>query len=217
MLHARARTELSRLAVLGLGAIGRTLVDRLLDGAIPRSRPAILAYVKAHRVDDLRARYAERIQLTTSLDELISFDPDVVIEAAGQPAIRELAEPILAAGLDLMLVSTGALVDIELRSRLTAAAASSGRECSSRQARSRALMDWARYDIAAICECDTSPSNHPMPARHARRGEDRPWRRAHGRDVLSRICSRGCEPVSPQRQSCSDHRDRRSRPRTHDR
>jgi aspartate dehydrogenase len=126
MLHARTRTELYRIAVLGLGAIGRTLVDRLLDGALPRSQPAILAYVKASHIDDLRARYADRIQLTASLDELISFDPDVVIEAAGQPAVHELAGPILAAGFDLMLVSTGALVDAELRSRLTAAAACSG-------------------------------------------------------------------------------------------
>lgn len=126
MLHVRTRPELSRVAVLGLGAIGQTLVDRLLDGVTFPSPPSLLVYVKAYQIDELTTRYAKHIQLTTSLDELISFAPDVIVEAAGQSAVRELAEPILAAGHDLMLVSTGALVDDELRLRLSATASSSG-------------------------------------------------------------------------------------------
>lgn len=116
----------SRIAIIGLGAIGRTVVDRLLQGGVLESVPECIALVRAQHHAELAAVYGERVRLAATLEQVIGFSPDIVIEAAGQPAVRDYAEPILTAGLNLMLVSTGALVDDALRARLAAAGAASG-------------------------------------------------------------------------------------------
>lgn len=121
-----AEEKLSRIAIIGLGAIGRTVVDRLLEGEVMRQVPECIALVRPAHHAELRDVYGERIRLVSTLQELLDYAPDVAIETAGQPAVREFAEPILAAGLDLMLVSTGALVDDEFRARLIAAGEASG-------------------------------------------------------------------------------------------
>lgn len=115
-----------RLAIIGLGAIGRVIVDALLKGDIVSPAPELLALVRAGHQARLGADIDNRIQLAGTLEELVAFRPDLVIECAGQSAVREMAEPILAAGLDFMIVSTGALVDDDFRSRLIATGQRSG-------------------------------------------------------------------------------------------
>lgn len=49
-------------------------------------------------------------------------DVDVIVEAATQRAVHERVPGILASGVDVILLSVGALADAELRARLTASA-----------------------------------------------------------------------------------------------
>lgn len=121
-----AQKSPSRIAIIGLGAIGRTVVDRLLEGGVVMPMPQLIALVRPQYHADLAAKYCNRVRLASTLDEVIEFSPDTVIETAGQLAVRDHAEAILAAGLDLMLVSTGALVDNALLSRLAAAGEATG-------------------------------------------------------------------------------------------
>ena len=51
---------------------------------------------------------------------------DVVVEAAGQPAVRALGERCLRAGADLVVTSTGAFTDDALLQALRAAAGAQG-------------------------------------------------------------------------------------------
>ena len=118
--------NLSRVAIIGLGAIGRTVVDRLLDGSVGKPAPKCIALVRRQHLAELEALYGSRLRLVTSLDELLAFSPDIVVDAAGQPAVREFAEQILTAGIDFVVVSTGALVDDAFRSRLITAGEISG-------------------------------------------------------------------------------------------
>jgi aspartate dehydrogenase len=122
----RAVKRISRIAIIGLGAIGRTVVDRLLEGGVTGSPPDCIALIRPQHHDALAAAYGDRMRLTTTIDEIIESEPDIVIETAGQSAVRDHAETILAAVLDLMLVSTGALVDDVLRARLQAVGEASG-------------------------------------------------------------------------------------------
>ena len=116
----------SRIAIIGLGAIGRTVVDRLLEGGVMMPMPECIALVRPQYHADLAAIYGDRVQLASTLNQVVGFCPDIVVETAGQPAVRDHAEAILAAGLDLMLVSTGALVDNALLAHLTATGEATG-------------------------------------------------------------------------------------------
>ncbi len=60
--------------------------------------------------------------VTTKLADLLAAKPDFVIECAGHAAVDAHAEPVLAAGIDLLIVSIGALSDKALREKVFAAA-----------------------------------------------------------------------------------------------
>jgi aspartate dehydrogenase len=57
-----------------------------------------------------------------SLDDLLARDPAIVAEVAGQQAVAEHGPGVLRRGLDLMVISIGALADLALLDRLKAAA-----------------------------------------------------------------------------------------------
>ncbi|MFB4303080.1 aspartate dehydrogenase domain-containing protein [Actinomadura sp. NTSP31] len=105
------------MGVLGHGAIGANVAAALRRGTVPG---AVLGGVLTRggtpapaSVRDLRALLASS---------------DVVVEAAGQPALREHGPAVLAAGRDLLAVSVGALADQDLFHELTRpATARSGR------------------------------------------------------------------------------------------
>jgi aspartate dehydrogenase len=63
--------------------------------------------------------------LCPSLDDLLSLEPDLVVECAGHSAVKAYAAPVLAAGLDFVIVSTGSLADETLWNDVQAAAANS--------------------------------------------------------------------------------------------
>lgn len=99
-----------RVGVLGHGAIGTVVARALADGQIPG---VVLAGVVSHQApatpDIPQCTLAEALERC-----------DLIVEAAGQQAVRDHAEQILRAGVDLLIVSIGALVDEELRDRLDA-------------------------------------------------------------------------------------------------
>ena len=61
-------------------------------------------------------------QIYRSLPELLALKPDMVIECAGHSAVQAYAAPILDAGIDLVIVSTGSLADVALWDMVKAAA-----------------------------------------------------------------------------------------------
>jgi len=63
--------------------------------------------------------------LCPSLGDLLSLGPDLVVECAGHSAVKAYAGPVLAAGLDFIIVSTGSLADEALWNEVQAAAAKS--------------------------------------------------------------------------------------------
>ena len=66
---------------------------------------------------------AIRVQCTSSLTEFCAITPDFVVECAGHTAVNTLVEPCLAAEIDVVIASVGALADDKLYASLAAAAA----------------------------------------------------------------------------------------------
>lgn len=113
-----------RVAIIGLGAIGRIVLDGIEKG---RGDPRVAAMiVRSSQVESAQALVPEGLSVLASLDELESGAIDLIVECAGHDAVTEFAEPALRLGADLMIIATGALTDDALRARLSATAQGSG-------------------------------------------------------------------------------------------
>ena len=110
-----------RVGLIGFGAIGRDLAALIDDGTAGDS-----ALVGVLVRDPGRYAAEAGIRFVTSVGELCQSHPDVVVEAAGGQALRTYGPDVVAAGVDLLLVSVGALGDDGFRAALVDGAASSG-------------------------------------------------------------------------------------------
>jgi aspartate dehydrogenase len=110
------------IALVGCGAIGRAVVDGAQD--IDGVGTIHLHDQDPHRVADL----ADAPDATAAEDLEAALEAaDVAVEAASQAAVEEVGEAALRHGCDLVVVSTGALADEDLRDRLAEAASEEGR------------------------------------------------------------------------------------------
>ena len=104
------------VALIGLGAIGRIVATEV---------PVAAVLVRPGRAESTGAVLAEATAVE-SVEELAELDPGVVVECAGQGAVAEHGEAVLARGMDLMVISTGAFADPALFDRLVQAAGQAG-------------------------------------------------------------------------------------------
>lgn len=96
------------VAVLGWGAIGRTVGLALAEGGVPGAR--LCAVADRRWRADCPAPLVDPAHLADGAD--------LVIEAAGQEALATYGEDYLRSGCRLLVVSAGALVDGDLLTRL---------------------------------------------------------------------------------------------------
>jgi len=90
-----------RVALLGCGTVGSAVVRRSLDGADPSGRlaPLTLTHVLDRRAELKRRAFpGAPITWTTSFDDILSSDVDVVVEAIGgvDPATDWMRQALLA-------------------------------------------------------------------------------------------------------------------------
>ena len=115
------------IGILGCGAIGRGLALAVDGGAIRRARVVALYDQDAGRLRGLAERLASRPAACDSVEGLLAAGGmTLVVEAASQEAVRRHAEGTLASGRHLMVMSTGALLDGDLFSRLEALTGETG-------------------------------------------------------------------------------------------
>ncbi len=112
------------LGLIGTGAIGGLILEALVQRRIPYHRVVVLARSRRPEVEDRVVRAGGAVVYDAA--ELIAARPAVVVEAAGHEAVRSYALRIVDAGLDLMLMSIGALADDGIRASLEQAAARRG-------------------------------------------------------------------------------------------
>jgi aspartate dehydrogenase len=98
----------TRVAIAGLGAIGRALARRLAAGGIPG---AVLACAAARDRTKAKA-WLDEAQIDCPLVELEEFPihADLAVECAPADALESVCAPMLAAGKRVMVLSAGALL-----------------------------------------------------------------------------------------------------------
>jgi len=100
--------------MIGYGTLGRLVAPHLLGH--PGIQFAGIA-ARSIRRDRTDAPPAD-VPFVDSVEALLALRPEVVIECASHAAFREYAEPVLAAGLDLIAISVGVLADADYREHL---------------------------------------------------------------------------------------------------
>jgi aspartate dehydrogenase len=97
------------IAIIGLGAIGSAVIESLHRADTAESVRVAAALVRPGRIEAAERIVSRDVRLVTSLEQLIELRPSLVLECASQEAVERCGQPILAAGIDLMVASTGAL------------------------------------------------------------------------------------------------------------
>lgn len=107
------------VALIGGGSIACVIVRSLLE------QHAEVRLLGALDQDISRAkeRMDPRVRLTSSLEELLSWEPTLVVECAGHAALAEHGPGVLKHGIDLIVASIGALANRDLEQTLLEAAA----------------------------------------------------------------------------------------------
>lgn len=114
-----------RVGIIGGGTIARLFLEHIQRGELGDARVVtIVGRSAASRGKALAQEYG--VTFVTTLEGLIAQQPEVVIEAASHEAVHCYAEPLLASGIAVIVLSCGALCDDVLREMLERAALRSG-------------------------------------------------------------------------------------------
>jgi aspartate dehydrogenase len=99
---------MTRVAVAGLGAIGRALVARLTEGVPGMELTAVAARDPERAEETLRQLGAE-----VPATDIAELEPlaDLVVECAPGHLLPAIAEPFLRAGKEVVVLSVGALLE----------------------------------------------------------------------------------------------------------
>ena len=109
----------TRVAIIGYGAIGNIVVSHLA-----RSDEVSIVAVAVKPGSEARTRQElpSGVEVVSSPSDIVETSPDIVAECAGHDAVRCYGQPVLARGIDLLVISTGVLADDAERGRLNDAA-----------------------------------------------------------------------------------------------
>ncbi|HET6467333.1 MAG TPA: aspartate dehydrogenase [Geminicoccaceae bacterium] len=96
----------SSVALIGFGAIGQVVARRVLADA---EAPRLVAVAVRSRAEAARTALPPEVRVVSGAAALVALRPDLVVECAGQEALAACAPELLAAGIDVMAASVGAL------------------------------------------------------------------------------------------------------------
>jgi aspartate dehydrogenase len=111
-----------RVALIGFGAIASDLARALLERANPSYRLGILLSPES----TTRKHVPTPCTVMCTVEEVRSFAPALVVEAAGHEAVRTHVPKCLGLGLPVLITSVGALHDEALYHRLVTVAEANG-------------------------------------------------------------------------------------------
>jgi aspartate dehydrogenase len=104
-----------KVGIIGCGAIG-TLIAEAVGNGIVKCDGLILYDYNNEKADQLARSLTIPVKAVRSLDEMIKLKPSVIVEAASQQAAKEYIRRILKGDIELIVMSVGALLDLDVRS-----------------------------------------------------------------------------------------------------
>jgi aspartate dehydrogenase len=111
------------IGLIGCGAIGTVLAQSIDKGQAGDARLVMVFDRNAEKAKILARKLRNKPKVARNFKEFLeSGDVELVIEAASQGAVETYAVEVLKAGKDLMIMSVGALVDLELAKEICSVA-----------------------------------------------------------------------------------------------
>jgi len=104
-----------KIGIIGCGAIG-TLIAESVENGIVKCDGLILYDSDVSRSANLKKLLYIPIIVVESVEEMIGLSPVVIVEAASQIAAKQYVSKVLGADIDLIVMSVGALLDLDVQS-----------------------------------------------------------------------------------------------------
>jgi len=114
-----------KLAIVGCGFLGGIVADAWKKGLLPEYELVGCLSRNPQSARELADEFG--CKACADLNELLELAPDYVVEAASPGAVKDIAEAVLSAGSNLVLLSIGALADAGSLARVEARAGDNGR------------------------------------------------------------------------------------------
>ena len=115
MKPLREPQETKKVGIIGCGAIA-TLISEAVERKLVVCDELILYDYNIEKAENLKSSLRFPVTVVASLEEMLRLKPKVIVEAASQQAVREYVERISSAGIHLIVMSTGALLDLDVQS-----------------------------------------------------------------------------------------------------
>ena len=107
--------ESTKVGLIGCGAIAK-LIAEAVERKLIICDELVLYDQVTEKAETLKSALHFPAKVVSGIEEMLMLKPKVIVEAASQQAVREYAERIATEGVDLIVMSTGALLDLNLQS-----------------------------------------------------------------------------------------------------
>jgi aspartate dehydrogenase len=103
------------VGLIGCGAIGTLIAEAIEKGTV-KCEKLIIYDIDTPRAEKLKGSIHVTCAIVKSVEEMIELKPTVIVEAASIQAAKEYVEKIVDANVDLIVMSVGALLDLDVKS-----------------------------------------------------------------------------------------------------
>jgi aspartate dehydrogenase len=102
-----------KVGLIGCGAIGTVLAEAI-ERKLVLCDELVVYDFDAEKAQKLKSSLNFPVTIAQSVDALLAAKPKVVVEAASQQAAKDYVPKIVSAGVELIVMSTGALLDLNV-------------------------------------------------------------------------------------------------------
>lgn len=102
-----------QVGLIGCGAIGTVLAESIERKLVICDELVVYDF-DASKAQKLKSVIKFPVRIVESVDELLALRPKVIVEAASQQAAKDYVPKIIASGTELIVMSTGALLDMNI-------------------------------------------------------------------------------------------------------
>jgi aspartate dehydrogenase len=102
-----------KVGLIGCGAIGTVLAEAIEKKIVVCNELVVYDFDDS-KAQKLKSTIKFPVTIVENLDELLALKPKVIVEAASQQAAKDYLPKIVATGTDLIVMSTGALLGLNV-------------------------------------------------------------------------------------------------------